>query len=113
MKELTPLQLAKATTRYNDLMYDLCHEHHTIGTKLSQGTENWNLRDMVAECDYHLSTYYESGHMNADLIHGDEDERKAWRSETGKLRRFIKRFKPYITDMKCTTGHCSRYDSKR
>lgn len=112
MKELTPLQLSKAIARYNDLMETLAYEHLTIGTNLSEGTENWNLRDMVAECDYLLSTYFEWGHVNCDMMHGDEYERKAWRSETGKLRRFIKRFKPYITEMNCTEGHCSRYDTK-
>lgn len=104
--------MESATQRYNDLMYALCYEHNTIGTAFSEGTENWNLRDMVAECDYVLSCYYEGGHMNAELRYSDEPaERKMWASETGKLKRFIEAYKPFIKDMECASGHCSKYDN--
>ena len=101
-------QLASALKKYNEIMWDLCREHLTIGTGLSEGTENWNLRDMVAECDYQLSTYYESGHVNCDEL--KHEDYKMWRSETGKLKRFIAHWEPYIDEMKCTEGHCSRFD---
>lgn len=101
----------KAVKRYNGIMNALCYEHVTIGTSLSENTDNWNIRDMVAECDYVLSTYYEGGHSNADMRYGDEDERKAWRSETGYLIRFIKAYEPFITDVQCVSGHCSKYDN--
>ena len=60
-------QLASALKKYNEIMWDLCREHLTIGTELSEGTADWNLRDMVAEADYYLSTYHENGHGNNDL----------------------------------------------
>lgn len=107
------LNMAAAIKRYNNLVESLCYEHCAIGTVLSEGTENWNLRDMVAECDYILSCYYEDGHCNCDLRYSeDEEERKAWRSETGKLRRFIETYKPFIKDLVCVSGHCSKYDNR-
>ncbi len=107
MKEL---DLKKVIKRYNSIMWELCYEHLTIGTTLSEETENWNLRDMVAEADYILSTYYEHGHVNNDLLNEGVETRKAWRRETGRLRRFIEAYEPFIGNMKCSEGHCSRFD---
>jgi len=104
------LNMKRAIERYNDIMGIIGYEHNQIGTCFSENTENWNLRDMVAECDYTLSTYYEDGHCNCDMRYGEEDEKKMWRSETGKLKRFIKAYEPFIEDMECYEGHCSRYD---
>lgn len=105
------LNMKTAINRYNDIMETIGHEHNTIGTKFSEGTDNWNLRDMVAECDYTLSTYYEDGHCNGDMRYSeDEKERKMWRSETGRLKRFINAYKPFMWGMKTTQGHCSQYD---
>ena len=107
------LNMKKAIERYNDIMECIGYEHNTIGTRLSESTEGWNLRDMVAECDYTLSTYYEEGHCNADMRYeSDERSRKAWKSETGKLKRFIATYEPFIIDMVVTVNHCSRYDNK-
>lgn len=106
------VNMISAIKRYNDIMERIGYEHNTIGTKLSENTENWNLRDMVAECDYALSTYYEDGHANADLKKfGDPEEIKMWKSETGRLIRFIKAYEPFITDLKCSEGHCSSFDN--
>lgn len=108
MKELN---LAKVINRYNSIMNDLCYEHNTISTGLSETTGNWNLRDMVAECDYLLSTFYEEGHANNEGQYDESEEiRKAWGSSTRRLRNFIKAYEPYIKGMKCTEGHCSRFD---
>ena len=106
----TDKQLASALRKYNEIMWDLCYEHNTIGTSFSEHTDDWNLRDMVAECDYVLSTYYEPGHCNCDEL--KHDNYKMWRSETGKLKRFIAHWEPYIGDMKCASGHCSKYDTR-
>lgn len=108
---MTPKQVAAATKRYNNLMDELCREFVTVGTPYAEGTEGWTVRDMVAECDYWLSTYYEDGHMNGDLRYGDAEERKAWRSETAKLQRFIRRYDSMVADMVCKEGHCSSYDN--
>lgn len=103
------LNMEKVIERYNGIMCCIAYEHCTIGTSFSESTDGWNLRDMVAECDYILSTYYEPGHANEEMKHEDY---KAWKSDTGKLQRFIKAYEPYITEMKCVSGHCSRYDNK-
>ena len=101
------LNMQSAVKRYNGIMMDICAEHCTIGTQFSEDTENWNLRDMVAECDYWLSCYYEKGNVRFDMI---QDDRKLWLSETGKLKRFIEAYEPFIRNMVCTEGHCSQYD---
>ena len=102
----------KAVKRYNDIMMSLCYEHVTIGTRYSEGTENWNIRDMVAECDYVLSCYFEGGHLRAEMRHSEDTEaRKLWRSETGKLKRFIAAYEPFIEGVICEAGHCSQYDN--
>lgn len=102
----------KAVKRYNDIMLDICREHLTIGTRFSEDTDGWNIRDLVAECDYQLSCYYEGGHSNADMRYGDAEERKAWRRETGRLKRFIKAYEPHIEGITVVCNHCSRYDNK-
>lgn len=107
----TEKQLASAFRKYNEIMFALCREHLTIGTGFSENTENWNLRDLVAECDYQLSTYYESGHVNCDEL--KHEDYKTWRSETGKLKRFIAHWEPYIADLTCAEGHCSKYDNQK
>lgn len=98
----------KACRKYNEIMMTLCYEYDTIGTDYSENTENWTLRDMVAECEYILSTYYENGHSNYEM---KREDRKQWISETGKLKRFIAHWEPYIKDIPCATGHCSIFDN--
>lgn len=99
-----------AIRRYNRIMESIGYEYVTIGTKMSEDTEGWNLRDMVAEADYLLSTYHEDGHANEDMRRDGSEGRKCWLSETGKLERFIKAYKPFINGIKCKVGHCSQYD---
>ena len=106
------LNMKTAVKRYNNIMGVLGYEHNQIGTLYSENTENWNLRDMIAECDYVLSTYYEDGHVNGDMRYShDLEERKMWKSETGRLARFIKAYEPFIQNMQCVAGHCSKYDN--
>lgn len=102
------LNMEKAIERYNGIMLDNCYEHNTIGTRLSQNTDAWNLRDMVAEADYVLSTYNEVGHCNQEL---KEEDPKEWRSMVGRLKRFINAYKPFIDGLVCSEGHCSVYDN--
>lgn len=56
----------KAKIEYNNIMFDYCWEHCTIGTSFSENTEGWNLRDMVSEAQYHYDTCYESGNLNEE-----------------------------------------------
>ena len=100
---------AKAVKRYNSIMNSIAREYLTIGTKLSENTKGWNLRDMVAECDAQLKSYYEGGTSNSDLKYEDP---QAWRSETGKLKRFIDHYKDQIEGIVCTDWHDSKYDNK-
>ena len=104
------LNMETALKRYNDIMYDLGYEHSTIGTRFSENTENWNLRDMVAEADYLLSCYFESGHCRYEDRLVDKEHYKMWLSETGRLKRFIKAYEPFVEDMECFEGHCSKFD---
>lgn len=109
---MTDAELKKATRRYNDIMETIGYEHNTIGTILSEDTDGWNLRDMVAECDYTLSCYYEYGHCNGDMRYSDDpEERKMWKNETGRLKRFIDKYEPLVKDMETTCRHCSRFDN--
>jgi len=133
---MTELNIKKATEQYNNLMWDLCYEHNTIGTRLSENTENWNLRDMVSECQYALDCCYEEGHANNEGQHPEywdftaqdllsksrydrvvrhnnyeKEAHSQWLSTTRRLRNFIKKYEPYIKDMKCAMGHCSHYDN--
>lgn len=114
--------LKKAIKRYNSIMFDFCWEHCTIGTRFSEDTEGWNLRDMVSECQYHLDTCYEEGNLQSEGSDVQElydcnysynevqSIRKEWLSKTRRLRNFIEAYKPYIGDLKCVVGHCSDFD---
>ena len=101
----------KAKKRYNRMMYALCLEHLTIGTSFSEDTDGWNIRDMVSEAQYQLDLHYDPDTMTGMMRYSDiEGERKEWRSEVGKLARFIKAYQPYIAGIECKEGHCSKYD---
>lgn len=115
----------KVVERYNAIMNYICCEHCTIGTNYSENTEGWNLRDMVSECQYHLDCRYESGNANSDGrsvsdymdMYGcdredAEDAHREWLKEVGRLKRFIDKYKAEAMTMKCTSGHCSKYDNK-
>lgn len=95
------LNMTAAIKRYNRIMNIVGYEHRTIGEPLSEGTENWTITDMVFECQYVLSTFYECGHCNEDMRHDDDPEvRKEWYREVGLLDRFIKTYKPFTKDVK-------------
>lgn len=65
---------------------------------------------MVAEADYLLSCYYEEGNCRCDDRHLSKEDYKIWVSETGMLKRFINAYEPFIKDMICEEGHCSKFD---
>lgn len=125
-------RMKTAIKKYNDLMYMLCCEHNTIGTKLSERTEEWNLRDMVSECQYQLDCYYEEGHDAYEQLHALDGctmtikdlmddrymKRHTWmvkgveeaKKEMKALRQFINTYKKDISGMECHQGHCSMWD---
>lgn len=110
-KKEKAFNMDSAIKRYNKLMNEIAREHLTIGTKFSEDTDGWNIRDMVSEAQAQLNTYYEDGHSNAMMRDGDPDERKAWKSETGKIKRFIDAFEPFIDGLNTTVNHLSKYDN--
>lgn len=100
------LNIASATKRYNDIMMSMGWEHNQIGTEFSEGTENWNLRDMLEEIEYALSTYYEEGHTNYEFRTSSEpDERKIAKNEIAKIKRFIEAYEPFAKGMEANAGH--------
>ena len=105
------LDMEKAIAKYNTIMNYIGYEHNTIGTKFSEDTDNWNLRDMVAEIDYVLSTYYEDGHINYEMQFGTIDIQLNYIQETTMLKQFLDMYEPYIKKMICSAGHCSRFDN--
>ena len=80
--------MEKIRERYKKLMHELSLEY------LADEADGLIVEDMVKECEYWLSCYYEDGNSLADMRY-DEDPhvRKIWRSHTEKLKRFIARFK--------------------
>lgn len=84
--------------RWNSVMDDICCEHITINTTLSELEDNKNYYDiqdgisidwMLKEAKYWLSCYYEEGNCRCDDRFLDKDNYKMWVSETGKLKRLI------------------------
>lgn len=90
----------KIVNRWNSVMNNICCEHVTIGTTLSElenHKEYYGVEDgvsigwMFGEANYWLSCYYESGHCRCDDRFLGTEEYKVWVSETGMLKRLIAR----------------------
>ena len=124
-------RLKAAVKRYNKLMYTLCLDHLTIGTRDSEFPEKkaqWTLRDMVSECQYQLNMYDEEGTAQWEALHALDDcdpresegyrryyeehigEVQAAKSEMRALRRFINAYKGDIGGIWCYEGHYSCWD---
>lgn len=112
---VTPKIIKKATERYNDLMMMVGHEYDTIDTRYTEDPDRvgrWTLRDLVSEVYYCLGTYYEQGHCNHDMICKDNEDYDParWRSETGKLKRFIITYGNMSYKIPLFEGHASSFD---
>ena len=88
----------KLVDRWNKVMNNICCEHITINTFLSELerekhyyniTEGITTEWMLKEAKYWLSCYYESGNCRCDDRFEGKDEYSAWVSETGMLKRLI------------------------
>ena len=86
--------------RWDSVMNDICCEHVTINTELSELENHKQYYDieegisvdwMLEEAQYWLSCYYEKGNCRCDDRFEDEHAYKDWASETGKLKRLIAR----------------------
>lgn len=106
-------EMKEALKEYNDIMYEIDGEYHSIGTSFSESyTVEWSLRDMVSELSYVLSTYYEEGHANQLMQHSaDEDERKEWIKETNMIETFIAGHIRESKAMVCASNHSSKFDN--
>lgn len=94
-ESITDKEFEVAKEKYNKIMHKIGREYLRVPD--GENTENWNLRDMVAECDYNANTGSEMGLMGY---------------EVAMLRRFINQYKDKIDDMTCTTNHySSKYDN--
>lgn len=104
-----------ALKTYNHLMADLGYEHNTIGTNLSEDTEDWNLRDMVSEAQYTLDMFNDPNSIHYADAHDQFQPAgkpwyKQWINEKARLKRFIEKYEDEAMEMECSTGHCSCYD---
>lgn len=111
MGKLKTYNHEKAVSRFNDIMYSIGCEWCCIAEE--NHNTIWNIRDMVAECDYWLSCYTEAGHCRYDDRLLSKEDYAIWRSEKGMLERFIKTYKPFIENMLAETGHCSHFSDYR
>lgn len=92
----------KIVKRWDSVMYDICCEHVTINTNLSELESNKEyygvekgitVEWMLKEAKYWLSCYYEEGNIRCDDRHYDRESYKTWLSESGKLKRLIEALK--------------------
>lgn len=107
--------MKNAVKKYNEIMYSICCDHLTIGTRFSEGTQNWNLRDMVSEMQYTLDLWNEStSTAYADAHDPNQPNGKPWYrnwvNEKNRMKRFIEKYKNEALKMSCTESHFSKFD---
>lgn len=111
----------RAKNSFNKLMNASGYEHRTIGEKQSEGTEKWNISDMVSECQYVLNTYYETGHANNEASnrellkekYGNEEAEEMYIERIRSIRRlktFIQTYEEFTLMEKPTEKHGTKYD---
>ena len=101
---------SKAIEEYNAIMSAIGLEHNTIGTRESKGTENWNLRDMVAECNYMYNLYMDSSTVYGQMYDNDYN---TWKGDSDMLYVFVGKYKGKISGIKASKIHYSIYDTER
>ena len=101
-----PLDMRSVIRTYNHLVIDLGYDCDIISPE-NPDTENWNLKDMVAEIEYIRSTYYDKNHKNNKLRNEDPGE---FNRRTNRLRNFIRTYRPFIEGMEAYTIHNCKYD---
>lgn len=109
---------AKAIEQYNRIMFRICEEYNTIGTRFTETPEdrnNWTIRDMVSEVQYCIDKYKDPDCMYWQDAHDDSQPAdkpwlKEWRKDIAIMTRFVKRWEAVAMTEKCKGGHCSKYD---
>lgn len=62
------------------------------------GNEEPTLKFAVEEAKYVLSTFFESGHFNADAYNSNDPEIRKWaREEVKHLRAFIRKYEKHVS----------------
>ena len=87
----------KLVNRWNNIMNDICCEYICITehSEICNRPQYYSCEEgitvawMLKEAKYHLSCYYESGHIRYEDKFDSEEGYKTWLSETGKLKRLI------------------------
>lgn len=103
-----------AIKRYNSIMYQICWTNSVVGDSNS----DWNLRDMVSEMQYvydlwndPMCTHWEDAHDDCQPIcNGRKEWLYRWQLDTARMKRFIDTYSPFVGDMVCAEGHCSKFD---
>lgn len=103
--------MANTITTYNNIMTAVAREYNTIGTQYSEGTEGWNVRDMVAEVQHVLDVFldpdsgeYEDAH-DTPVIAGYRPWYEQYKNLVRRMRRFIEAHKDEAMTMECATEH--------
>ena len=90
----------KLVNRWNKVMNSIGCEHLTIDNSCSEletKKKHYDVEDgidigwMYSEAEYWLSCYYEVGNVRCNDRFFGEEEYKIWVSETGMLKRLIKK----------------------
>ena len=109
----------KAIEQYNRIMFLICEEYNTIGTRFTETPDDrnkWTIRDMVSEMQYCIDKYKDPFCIYWQDAHDDSQPSdkpwyKAWRNELGMMTRFVKRWESVALAENCTSKHCSKYDN--
>lgn len=121
MKEST---LQQAKVEYNKLMKSLGLDYNTVDTDYCEGTDGWNLKDMICEAKYQLELFFETGTVQYDDLHSIKKYKHITfnqistysklfvvsenaKKDVKNLRAFINKYKKFVKDMQCVTEHCS------
>lgn len=130
MRKMTERRMRNAIKCYDDLMFKYGYDHLTI----SEGeTHGWNLRDMMSEVAYQLECVldpmssqgdeYEDALQTLEWFKGGTDKHSVQRckeaiavinhrnEKVADLRKFLKRYRYDVYDLKCTVRHSSAWDN--
>lgn len=115
---MTEKQIKQATNTYNNIMFSICREFALVGDGQGDGTEKWNVRDMVCEIDYTLHIYLDETcqpYIDAHFYPEDKHNRNSsyytdWYNPIQRMKRFLKTYEPLSRDIKPSQDHCSKYD---
>lgn len=59
----------------------------------NRSIESYSVTEIVAEAEYVLSCFMESGHMNNDWLNGDDGDPTEAQGQVRALKKFIKKYK--------------------